>query len=299
MIISFRSKWLRCIIVVALMAFFVAGIQSGYQTTEAVFLNWFHRDGNSDQRQEIFEPSQYVLAEFATPIQNRGPGRIFNQKKIMGIFNDKVIEPYSTFSVLDVVGSMTAAEGWQMGEKSLVMGSKIVDGMAGGICQSVTTLYNAALLSNFEILKRFNHAIALTYVDPGRDAAIYRAGGQDLVIRNSHEFPVTIKGEMTKDKIIIRLVTQDSRAGEWKKQHEIDLEVYKTGEIPYRQVVKKDASLAVGEKKVIHEGINGYKNVKLFRIVKKDGSVTRRELISQNSYLPFPEEVVKGMKKAV
>ncbi len=298
MIISFRSKWLRCVIVVVLMTFFVTGIQNGYQTTETVFLNWFHKDSNPDQQKEIFEPSQYVLAEFSTPIENRGPGRIFNQKKVMSIFKDKVIEPDSTFSVLDAIGSMTAEEGWQMGEKSLVMGSKLVDGMAGGICQPVTTLYNAALLSDFEILKRFNHAIALTYVDPGRDAAIYRAGGQDLVIKNTHEFPVTIKGEMTKDQIIIRLVTQDSRAGEWKKQHEINFEVYKTGEIPYRQVVRKDTSLAVGEKKVIHEGIKGYKNVKLFRIVKKDGEVKRRELISQNSYLPFPEEIVKGTKKA-
>lgn len=67
-----------------------------------------------------------------------------------------------------------------------------VDSIGGGVCQISTTLYNAALYAELEIIQRQNHSMSVSYVKPSMDAAI--AGTyKDLKVKNSYDTPIYIE----------------------------------------------------------------------------------------------------------
>ena len=61
----------------------------------------------------------------------------------------------------------------------------------GGICQVVTTIYNAAIKSNMEITERQNHSFLPTYSEPGYDATVVY-GSQDFKFKNTRNYPIKI-----------------------------------------------------------------------------------------------------------
>ena len=44
--------------------------------------------------------------------------------------------------------------------------------MAGGVCQVTSTLYNAVILAELEVVERSPHSMTVGYVPLGRDAAV-------------------------------------------------------------------------------------------------------------------------------
>ena len=70
---------------------------------------------------------------------------------------------------------------------------QVVESYGGGICQVSTTLYNALLYAELEIVERYPHSMLVNYVDPSRDAAI--AGDtKDLKFKNNLDTPIYIEG---------------------------------------------------------------------------------------------------------
>ena len=67
----------------------------------------------------------------------------------------------------------------------------MVEGIGGGVCQVSTTLYNAVINAELEIVERSPHSMVVAYVDVSRDAAI--AGDyKDFKFKNNTEVPVYI-----------------------------------------------------------------------------------------------------------
>ena len=65
--------------------------------------------------------------------------------------------------------------------------------MQGGVCQVTSTLYNAVILAELEVVERYPHSMTVGYVPLGRDAAV--AGDyKDLKFRNGTEYPVLFRG---------------------------------------------------------------------------------------------------------
>ena len=48
----------------------------------------------------------------------------------------------------------------------------VVQTMGGGICQVSSTLYNALLFAELEIVERYPHSMLVSYVEASKDAAI-------------------------------------------------------------------------------------------------------------------------------
>ncbi len=68
-----------------------------------------------------------------------------------------------------------------------------VDSIGGGVCQISTTLYNASLYAELEIVQRQNHSMSVSYVKPSMDAAI--AGTyKDLKVKNPYDTPIYVEG---------------------------------------------------------------------------------------------------------
>ena len=109
------------------------------------------------------------LCGYATtydPESNRGK----NIELFAGQLNGTVLYPYEIFSVNERAGERSAAKGYL--EAPIVIKGRLDNDVGGGICQVVSTLYNAVLQSDFVILERHSHSKAPTYVEPGKDATV-------------------------------------------------------------------------------------------------------------------------------
>lgn len=109
-----------------------------------------------------------------------------NMQIAMDTINGSVIKPGETWSFNESTGDTTT------GELGYVKSSAIVNGnyepqYGGGICQAATTIYNAGLRANMEIIERLPHQYASTYVPVGLDATI-DYGNIDLKMKNTSAY---------------------------------------------------------------------------------------------------------------
>lgn len=74
-------------------------------------------------------------------------------------------------------------------EAPVIVNGELTPGMGGGVCQTSTTLYNALLLADVNIVERHPHSIAARYVPKGTDGAV-ASGFLDLKFKNNFDFPI-------------------------------------------------------------------------------------------------------------
>lgn len=136
------------------------------------------------------KPAPTVLGRFATMLVGRTPGQKHNAKLAANKLDGCVIKPGQTFSFNQVVGSWSRDQGFVKAPVSF--SGQLIPAYGGGVCQTSTTLYNAALIAGLEIVERKRHEFAPTYVTPGRDAAVaYQS--VDLRLKNPYAHSVVIR----------------------------------------------------------------------------------------------------------
>lgn len=130
-----------------------------------------------------------LLSEFSTKYaasnKNRTTNLILASKKI----NGTVLMPGETFSYNKVVGARTIQAGYK--EAPIYVSGRVEDGIGGGICQITTTLYNAVLYANLDIVERSNHQFVPSYAGPSRDATVVY-GAIDFKFKNNRDYPIKI-----------------------------------------------------------------------------------------------------------
>lgn len=143
-----------------------------------------------------------LLAKFSTNYNARDTDRTTNLRLAAEKINGTVLMPGETFSYNTVVGERTIAAGYK--EAAMYQNGEVVDGLGGGICQISTTLYNAVLYSNLEIVERRNHQFVPSYAAAGRDATVVY-GSIDFRFKNTRNYPVkilcTVSGGVAKCEI--------------------------------------------------------------------------------------------------
>ncbi len=128
------------------------------------------------------------LSEFSTRYVNN-PNRTTNLRLAANKINGTVVMPGETFSYNKVVGERTIAAGYK--DAAIYVDGETVDGLAGGICQVSTTLYEAALYANLEIVERLNHQFVPSYIGAGLDATVVW-GLTDFQFKNNRNYPIKI-----------------------------------------------------------------------------------------------------------
>lgn len=123
--------------------------------------------------------------KYAASNKNRTTNLILAAKKI----NGTVLMPGETFSYNKVVGERTIAAGYK--EAPIYVNGRVEDGLGGGICQITTTLYNAVLYANLEVIERTNHQFVPSYANASRDATVVY-GAIDFKFKNNREYPIKI-----------------------------------------------------------------------------------------------------------
>ena len=130
-----------------------------------------------------------LLSTFSTNYNAGQTNRTTNLRLAANKINGVVLMPGETFSYNKVVGNRTAVAGYK--PAGTYVGGKVVDGIGGGICQITTTLYNAVLYANLDIVQRSNHQFIPSYSSASRDATVVY-GAIDFKFKNNRAYPIKI-----------------------------------------------------------------------------------------------------------
>ena len=130
-----------------------------------------------------------LLSTFSTRYVTSNKNRTTNLRLAANKINGTVIMPGETFSFNKIVGKRTIEAGYK--DAAIYQDGKVVDGLAGGICQISSTLFNAVVYANLEITERRNHQFVPSYVTAGRDATVVY-GAQDFKFKNTRNYPIKI-----------------------------------------------------------------------------------------------------------
>ena len=170
--------------------------------------------------------------------------------------NGTILEPGEVFSFNEVVGQRTYENGFLTA--TVIAGGQYEQGLGGGICQVSTTLYNAALMTDLEIVERHSHAWPSDYISPGLDATVDWPA-LDLKFKNDTDYQIVIvawwdPSDYTCNAQIYGKKLPDGKSIETRSEI-----VSRTpaGETEY----VADPSMAVGERKTLrnaHDGITAY-----------------------------------------
>ena len=215
--------------------------------------------------------------------KNRSNNVEISTKKIDGT----ILMPGETFSYNQTVGERTISEGYK--EAGAYAGGKVVQDVGGGICQTSSTLYNVALLANLEIVDRTNHQFLTSYVSAGRDATV-TWGGIDFKFKNTRSYPIKIEAKAKNGvcSMTIYGIKED-------KEYEVTIQSVVKSYIPYTTKYENDASLEKGEEVVEQAGYTGCTS-EAYRILKLNGEVVSKTLLSKDTYDPMTRIVRRGTK---
>ncbi|HEX8551069.1 MAG TPA: VanW family protein [Abditibacteriaceae bacterium] len=122
-----------------------------------------------------------------------------------------VLLPNEEFSFNRATGERTWKKGYRMAHifetKPGKTEAEVVDGLAGGVCQVSSTLYNAVRRANDEakglkIVERNSHSLPVTYVPRGLDATVAWPI-KDFRFRNSFPHPVYLRAKAGNSRLVI------------------------------------------------------------------------------------------------
>ncbi len=232
-----------------------------------------------------------LIGTYSTTYSANAAGRNENLRVGCANIDGTVIAPGEVFSMNVGLGPQTYANGYK--DAGVYVNGKVEQGVAGGVCQVTSTLYNAVILAELEVVERYPHSMTVGYVPLGRDAAV--AGDyKDLKFRNDTEYPVYLEAYARDGKVVCNLYGHEIHdAG-----HKVDFEMVFDGTIPKpAEKITKDASKPEGYRQVTYNGKTGSK-VSTYKIITEGGKQTSKEWFSSSTYRATADEVTVGTKKA-
>ena len=228
-----------------------------------------------------------LLAEFSTNYNPGAKDRTTNLKLASNKINNTVVLPGETFSYNKVVGKRTTAAGYK--EAPSYAGGKVVNDIGGGICQITSTLYNAVVFANLDIVSRSNHQFVPSYVKAGRDATVVY-GAIDFKFKNTRKYPIKIKSTVSGGVARVQIYGMKEET-----EYKVKIETKITGSIPRQTVYEDDPTLEKGKEKVEQKGHNGTYS-EAYKVVYLNGKVVSRTLLSKDKYNQMSTIIKRGTK---
>lgn len=180
-----------------------------------------------------------LLGTFTTTYGTADTGRNTNIALAAKSINSAVVMPGEVFSYNDLIGECSTRTGYQT--STIYLNGELSTGVGGGICQVSTTLYNAVLKANLEIVQRRNHSLGVTYVKPGHDAMV-SIGSSDFKFKNNRNYPVRVVAYVGTGSVTCQIYGLKNST-----EYEVQLET--------RTLEKTDKKLKVETYKVLY--LNG------------------------------------------
>lgn len=214
-------------------------------------------------------PQETAIGSYSTTLKGRTTAQRHNARLSLSRLVGASVGPGELFSFNERVGTFSRDQGYRKAPVSY--NGQLIDDWGGGVCQTSTTLYNAALLGGMKIVERNRHRFAPSYVPPGRDAAV-AFSNIDLRFQNTHPYPIRVEGKIVGDRLTVSIVGAEPLT----ERPQVVSEV--------REMHSPQTFVLGGQngrKRVRNTGKNGFE-VSVVRI-----SGDRRETISHDTYPPM------------
>lgn len=192
------------------------------------------------------------LSNFSTYYAASNVNRTTNLRLAANKINGTVLMPGETFSYNQVVGERTIAAGYK--EAPIYVEGRVEDGLGGGICQITTTLYNAVVYANLEIVERTNHQFVPSYIGAGKDATVVY-GALDFKFKNNRDYPIKIICSVSGGVANFQILGL-------RTQNDYQVEIYSA-------ITSQSAK---------------YTNSETYKILKQNGTVVDQILLSRDTY---------------
>ena len=227
------------------------------------------------------------LSVFTTRYDASNYNRTTNLRLACQKINGTILMPGDTFSYNKTLGERTIAAGYK--EAKIYAAGEVVDGLGGGICQISSTLYNAVVMANLQIVERSNHQFVTSYLPAGRDATVVY-GAIDFKFKNTRKYPVRLTANVQNGIATVEVfgIKED-------QEYTITFDTRTVGTIAPSTKYEDDPSLAEGEEVVKQKGTNGIQT-ETYITKNLDGKVVSRDLLSKDTYTPMQRIVKRGTK---
>ena len=192
-----------------------------------------------------------------------------------------------------VTGDKTPENGYQ--KAKIILNGVYVDGYGGGACQASTTLYNALILADLEILEVNPHSLPVSYVPLAFDAMVSE-GYSDLRFKNNLEKPIYLKTWGDNQKAYVEIYGQAFDDGvEIKRRAEFIETIPHEGDVIVKDENKEYANQItyLGEYLRIRYPREGYHS-KAYLEYYKNGELISQKLIRDEYYYPQKGLVMEG-----
>ncbi|MGS0763977.1 VanW family protein [Syntrophomonas curvata] len=225
------------------------------------------------------------ISSFSTWYNPSQTDRSHNVALATRALNTTMVAAGEVFSFNKTVGPRLPEGGYR--DAMVIVGDKFEQGLAGGICQVSSTLYNACLLAGLKITERHNHNLAVAYVPLGQDATV-SYGTQDFCFQNNLGDPIYIWSQAGNGKVTMRIY------GKLKYKQSIQVSHIVDQVIDFKEIRETKEDLPPGTTKIEQNGSPGYV-VRSFRtFFGNDGNIVRQEQLARDNYRPLNRLVYVG-----
>ncbi len=207
----------------------------------------------------------YLLGSCSTPLLNSSHERIQNIETAVQKISGIIVKPGGTFSFNQTVGKRTLAAGFL--SAPAIVYAELQDVVGGGICQVSSTLYNAILLSDLDVIERHRHHTPINYLPLGMDATV-SWDSKDFRFKNSSEGRIQIIGRVSDVTVGFEIY------GEKPLQNEFHLET---------EIVESPSLLPNEE---TAPGLE----IELYRVRLNEGKIIAREFLHRDF---FPARIIQ------
>lgn len=235
-----------------------------------------------------FDGINKLIGQFTTNFASSEKNRKSNIALGASFFNNKLIKPGETLSFNETVGDITEKRGFKTA--GVIVNGEFDRGLGGGICQVSTTLYNAIVRADLEVVERYNHSRPIAYVPLGTDAAVVK-DYKDLRFKNNTNHSIYIKAKADDKDITFKIFGN----GE-DRDYEVNIDPKLLGVIQPSVKTKYSNSMMEGQQKVEKSGAKGY-SYRTYKEIVKKGKVVSREELSTSYYVPQNRVVIVGTRE--
>ena len=232
---------------------------------------------------EDLQNIEVVLASYSTPFNPGQVGRTHNLRLAIARVNNTVLQPGEEFSLNETVGPRLAKSGYRTAP--IFRENEVVPEIGGGVCQVATTIYNAALLANMEMIERHHHSRPVVYCPTGRDATVYY-GQLDMQFKNSLSHSVLTLGGVEGKRLWVKILG--------KAEDDYNVELIRTGLSHSGYATKEvpDPELEEGKREIETEGRGGVRVTLIREIRSKDDELIDRQTMHNDVY-PAQTKIVR------
>ena len=231
-----------------------------------------------------------LLGTYTTKFSRGDTGRNQNIARAAQLMNGKIVYPGEKVSTYYTIDPITEKNGYALA--GVFQHNRVVQGIGGGVCQMSSTLYNALLWAEIEIVKRDYHGLPVSYVPLSYDATM--AGGYlDLIFRNNLEYPIYIELDCDVSKGYITCNIYGEEYRDPKRTIDFSNKIIETIPIPEEIEYEEDPEMAPGTEEVDSNGAKGYKT-ELWKYVYYNGELQDEVLINKSNYSATPKRIRKG-----